>query len=133
MGGYSGGTTAGDLLRLRRMVAEPEPTVYSDVMLTDAIERYPVPDPDDIWPDEINWFPTYDLAMAAAEVWSEKATNLAANFDFTADAANFVKSQQYDHYLKQERHWRSLRMPGMYQVLTPLAPDSGDFDQGDIP
>ena len=22
------------------------------------IERYPVPDPDDVWPDEAGWYPT---------------------------------------------------------------------------
>ena len=125
MSGYTGGTSATDLDRLRRMVAEPTTATYSDAMLVDAIERYPVPDPDDVWPDEAGWYPTYDLAMAAAEIWSEKATMVAANFDFSADGANFSKSQQYEHFLGQARRWRSLRVPGNYEVMTMPPANAG--------
>ena len=52
MSGYAGGTSAADLARLRRMTAEPNTTTYSDVLLTDAIERYPVMDSDGNWPDD---------------------------------------------------------------------------------
>jgi hypothetical protein len=107
------------------MVAEPTTATYSDAMLVDAIERYPVPDPDDVWPDEAGWYPTYDLAMAAAEIWSEKATMVAANFDFSADGANFSKSQQYEHFLGQARRWRSLRVPGNYEVMTMPPANAG--------
>jgi hypothetical protein len=124
MAGYVGGSAPVDVARLRRMTAEPQQTPYTDAMLVEAIERYPVPDLDDFWPDEAGWLPSYDLAMAAAEIWSEKATLLATNFDFDADGANFSRSQQYDHFMKQARHWRALRQPGNYTVITPI-PDGG--------
>ena len=46
------------------MVAEPTTTTYIDAMLVDAILRYPVPDPEDVYPDESGWIPSYDLALA---------------------------------------------------------------------
>lgn len=122
MGGYTGGSGPDDLLRLRRMVAEPTEATYTDALLVTAIERYPVPDPDDIYPDEAGWYPTYDLALAAAEIWSEKAGTVAANFDFEADGGNFSKSQQVQHYTGQARKWRSLRVPGNWTVQTVVAP-----------
>jgi hypothetical protein len=122
MGAYTGGSGPDDVLRLRRMVAEPTIDTYTDALLVAAIERHPVPDPDDIYPDEEGWYPTYDLALAAAEIWSEKAATVAANFDFEADGGNFSKSQQYEHYAKQERKWRSLRVPGNWTVQTVVAP-----------
>ena len=126
MGGYVGGVGPDDLLRLRRMVAEPDDTGgYSDALLTASIERYPVPDPDDVYPDEDGWYPSYDLAMAASEIWSEKATMLAANFDFTADGATFSKSQQYEHYNQQARKWRAMRVPGNYTVMTMPPANAG--------
>jgi hypothetical protein len=118
MGGYTGGSGAQDVARLRRMVAEPTIATYADADLVAAIERYPVPDPDDFYPDEEGWYATYDLALAAAEIWAEKAGTVAANFDFQADGASFTKSQQYEHYNAQARKWRSLRVPGNWSVQT---------------
>src|SRR4030095_4881529 len=122
MGGYVGGSEPVDVARLRRMTAEPNQTPYSDAMLVEAIQRYPVLDPADVYPDEACWIPSYDLALAAAEIWSEKATTMAANFDFEADGANFSKSQQYEQYMSQVRKWRSLRVPGNWTVEPVVAP-----------
>jgi len=115
--GYVGGTSAADIARLRRMVAEPSTTTYSDVLLEDAITRHPVADPEDVYPDESGWIPSYDLALAAAEIWEEKAAALAANFDFEADGATFSKSQQTDHATAQARIWRSRRVAGNWTVM----------------
>ena len=123
MGGYVGGSGPEDVARLRRMTAEPTTAVYSDAALQAAIERYPVADRDDIYPDEAGWLPSYDLAMAAAEVWAEKATVVAANFDFDADGASYKRSQQYEHYVKQARRWRSLRVPGNWTAV-PAEPET---------
>lgn len=104
------------------MVAEPTPATYSDDVLVAAIKRYPVPDPEDVYPDEPGWIPSYDLAMAASEIWEEKGAALAANFDFNADGASFSKKQQYDHATGQARKWRSLRVPGNWTAQTVVAP-----------
>jgi len=131
MASYTGGSGPDDVLRLRRMVAEPTEAIYTDAILTAAIERYPVPDPDDVYPDEYGWLPSYDLALAAAEIWAEKAGAVAANFDFQADGANFAKSQQYEHYNQQARKWRSLRVPGNYEVVT-MPPSSTSTVIGNV-
>lgn len=122
MAGYVGGTTAYDLQRLRRMVAEPTTTTYTDGVLTEAIQRYPVPDGDDVYPDESGWIPSFDLASASAEIWAEKASAVASNFDFDADGATFSKSQQYDHFIGEARRWHSRRVPGVW-IATPLVPE----------
>src|SRR5262245_52383301 len=116
MAAYVGGAGPVDVLRLRRMTAEPSQTPYTDAMMVETIERYPVPDLDEFWPDEAGWLPSYDLAQAAAEIWSEKAAAIALNFDFEADGASFSKSQQVEQYEKQARRWRSLRQAGNYSV-----------------
>ena len=100
------------------MTAEPNTTTYSDVLLTDAIERYPVIDADGNWPDEDDWTETFDLALAASEIWSEKAASLAANFDFDADGAAFTKSQQVAHATQQARRWHSSALPWLLRRCT---------------
>ena len=122
MSGYVGGSNVSDVARLRRMIAEPTtgspPGPYTDADLVAAIERYPVPDPEDVYPDEDGWIPSYDLAMAASEIWSEKAANVAANYDFSAGDESFSKSQQYTHALQQARYWQAKRIAGTWTVTT---------------
>lgn len=115
MPGYTGGTAADDIARLRRMVAESGTATYGDLALGSVIIRYPLPDAAGEWPlltsGSVNtdWVATYDLANAAADVWSEKATGIVDNFDFTADGATFHKEQQLRNYERQARMWRSRR------------------------
>jgi hypothetical protein len=115
------GATAAQIAELRRMVAEPTVTTYSDALLTTYIERYPVLDEQGEDPytldsasppaQEVNtsWIPTYDMNAAAADVWHEKAGTVAANYDFTADGGNYSMSQQYKMYTDQARFYLSRR------------------------
>ena len=73
MSGYTGGTSAFDVLRLRRMTAITGSQTYTDAMLIESIQRYPVEDADGYAPDDDQWEPTYDIARAACEIWAEKA------------------------------------------------------------
>jgi hypothetical protein len=125
MAGYVGGNGSEDIARLRRMIAEPTSDTYSDAILLDAIERYPVPDADGYWPDDDLWTESYDHALAASEIWAEKSAAVAHAFDFDADGGAFSKSQQVTHYERQARRWRSLRQPGNYTVETPTPSSSG--------
>jgi hypothetical protein len=118
MTGYVGGTGFDDIGRLRRMVAELTAATYSDGDLAAAIQRYPVIDAQGYYPPESAWTETFDLALAAAEVWGEKAANVAANFAFDADGASFQKQQQYEHYVAQARQWRSRRVAGAWEAET---------------
>ena len=111
--------SAGDVARLRRMVAEPTTATYSDATLEDIIERYPVADAAGVFPDEEGWAANaYDLNAAAAEVWAEKAAALAANFGFTADGATFHREQAHSHALKQARFFAARRGVATVRLVT---------------
>lgn len=108
--------TAAELARLRRMVAEPGTTNgYTDSVLSDAITRYPVPDSAGVYPTDedgvanSDWVETYDLNAAAADVWTEKAASVAANYDFAADGGDFKRSQGAAQAMKMASYYRSRR------------------------
>lgn len=131
MPGYAGGTADADVFQFRAMIAEMGEATYSDSVLIDTIARYPLPDAAGNWPfltsgsANTAWTGTYDLAAAAADVWSEKAASKAGNFDFTADGATYHKSQQYEQYSKEARKWRARRAPGNYTaVVYPTIPST---------
>ena len=77
---------------LRRMIAEPTSTTYSDAMLESFI-------------DEAGG----DLNLAAARIWDEKAANVAVQHDFQADGTNMSRSQLFDHYKRTASLFRSRR------------------------
>lgn len=94
--------SAEDLATVRRLAAEPTETTYSDEALNALIETYPIPDGEGNDPDDDNWAATYDLFLAASQVWTEKAAALlgaGGTFDFSADDASFKRSQIYDQYI----------------------------------
>lgn len=127
--------TAAQIAQLRRMVAEPATTTYSDALLTSLIESYPTldengesprihaadsarpvtytayMDPLDLIANQ-DWIATYDLNAAAAQIWEEKAAVPAADFDFTADGGNYSRSQVYEQAMKQARHYAAKRKAG---------------------
>jgi hypothetical protein len=115
--------TAAQISQLRRMVAEPTTTPYTDAVLTEYIERYPHMDewgetPLDGWGEvNANWTATYDLNGAAADVWQEKAGAVAGKFDFSADGGNYSQSQQYEQFMKQCRYYRSRRIPSTVRLV----------------
>lgn len=128
---YAGGTTDADLYRFRRMIAESDEATYTDEDLIEVLANYPLADAAGNWPyltsGSVNtgWVGTYDLASAAADIWDEKATLKAGNFDFTADGATFHKKQVYDNYAAQARKWRSRRAPGNHTALVyPTIPST---------
>jgi hypothetical protein len=137
--------TAAQIADLRRMVAEPTTTTYSDLTLTAIIERYPHMDEQgedpftlssDTPPVHVanaNWMPTYDLNAAAADVWQEKAGALAGNYDFSADGGNYSRSQGAKMALDQARYYRSRRAPTtMRLVKYPDEPDTQQLWIGNL-
>jgi hypothetical protein len=99
--------SAEQIAELRRKVAEPTTEAYSDSALAAYIERYAVTDSDGYEPDEADWTATYDLNAAAAEVWEEKASAVAADYTVIADGAVMTRSQRYEQYAKQAKRYRS--------------------------
>jgi hypothetical protein len=126
MSGYTGSGSSFDILRLRRMTAITGSAEYTDAMLQDTIRRYPVDDADGVSPpagdgyapSASGWTATYDMALAAAEIWEEKSAAIASNFAFDADGASFQKQQQYEHYVAQARLWKGRRVAGVWIAET---------------
>lgn len=116
---------------VRRMVGEPDDSNgYTDDLLEavigahaveDALGREPYYWDHSTTPPtqtaEENWVPTYDLELAAAEIWEEKAAKVAGGFDFSADGARFEQGQVYEHCMKMARHHRSRRMGRNRRVM----------------
>jgi hypothetical protein len=121
--------TAAQIAQLRRMVAEPATTTYSDVLIQGFIEKYPLLDERGQTPyyfdgstppakvANTSWVATYDLNAAAADVWEEKAAAVSTQVNFSADGGNYSMSNQYEQYMKNARHYRSRRAPTSSRVL----------------
>ncbi len=97
--------TASMVARLRLMVNEPDSTTYSDLALAERIETYPLPDSVGLAPTATDWAPTYDLNLAAAGIWTEKAATLVTQYSFSADGASFQRGQAYDNAIKMAAHY----------------------------
>lgn len=102
--------TAAMIADVRRMTAEPTTTTYSDAQITNFIEDYPMLDDDGIAPDEDDWTARYNLNLAAADIWEEKAAAVAENFDYSAEGSSFRLSQKVQHYLEMAKAMRSRRV-----------------------
>lgn len=121
--------TASDIARLRRMVAEPGATNgYSDTVLSEAIERYPVPDSAGVYPvDEdgvanTDWVFGWDLSAAASEIWTEKAAALAATYDFSADGGDFKRSQAAKQAREMASYYASRRYARGVRIKADINP-----------
>lgn len=89
-------TLTGKLRRMTNLAADD--ATYTDAVLIEYMEQYPVADENLREPDHSLWIGTYDLHAAASEIWSEKLAALESSaFDFTADGATFNRSQLVTH------------------------------------
>lgn len=94
---------------LRRMVAEPSTTPYSDAILTRYIEAYPVMDTDGRESGDDGWTAGYDLNAAAADIWSEKAAAVQMYYSFSADGGKYNQSQLYESAMDKSRYHAARR------------------------
>ena len=112
---------------LRRMIAEPTITAYSDATLSDYIEAWAVRDSTGLEPADTGWTPTYDLPAAAADVWEEKAAAAVGNFDFNADGGSFSRSQVHLQCMQMARHYKSrASVRTLRSIVEPGAPAEDD-------
>jgi len=124
--------TAAQVLQVRRMtgLTGTAETEYTDSQLETYIEAHPLLDElgeeayswdtsTDPPAQEANdaWIPTYDLNAAAADIWQERASVLAARFDFSADGGNYSRSQAYQQYMTQARYYNARRSARVAQSI----------------
>lgn len=95
------------IARLRRLSAEPTTTTYSDASLTTILERYPLYDDEGVAPDETDWAGAWDVFLAAADVWEEKAAAVVGSYDFSADGSSFSRSQMVQQMQDQAKRMRA--------------------------
>lgn len=133
--------TTAQVNQLRRMIAEPSQDNYSDVLLENCIERQAIRDRRGQEPTRwdssttppsrtVNpyWIPTYDLNAAAAEIWLEKAAQLADRIDLLADGSRYSSSQLYEHAQRMARMYSSRRAKKS-RALTPNQITTGLTDR----
>jgi|SRR3990172_1282612 len=119
-----------EVSRLRRMVAEPTATTYSDISLRGYIERFPLMDSDGNDPSETDdWIPTYDLNAAAAEIWQEKAALLSAKYDVSVDTSTFHRSQAHDNAQKMARYYAARRSVSVIELQAEPHTSTADDDE----
>ena len=119
--------TAIQIALLRRMVAEPTLDNFTDFRLIEAIETYPTLDPDGLGPGETGYDANvYNLNLAAADIWDEKAACLAVQYDYSAGASNFSRSQLYEQAMKHARYHRSRAMTKTMRAVKQPKETSGD-------
>ena len=53
----------------------------------------------------------YDMERAAADVWEQKAADVADRFDLEIDNHNMKRSQLYDHYMKMATQFKRRAKP----------------------
>jgi hypothetical protein len=109
---------ANDLvIRLRRMTAEPITSdTYTQADMVEVLERYPLPDTNGTEPDDYGWLGAWDINQAAADVWEEKASLLATDFDFSADGGDYKRSQAHAQMLAMASRYRSMRKTGALEL-----------------
>ena len=113
------------IARLRRMTAEPITSdTYTQGDLQTVIARYPVLDANGTEPDDYGWLGAWDINQAAADVWEEKASLLAADFDFAADGGDYKRSQAHAGMLTMARRYRSMRATSALVLVETPAPEA---------
>ena len=86
-----------DVMKLRRMIADPEPGEFDDAELMTAIATYPLTTAN-----------TYDLNAAARDLWEQKAALYAGKEErFTADGASFEYGSLFDKAMKMRMFYAS--------------------------
>jgi hypothetical protein len=63
----------------------------------------------------VSYFATgvcYDINGAAADIWTQKANTVSAQFDFSTDNHSIKRSQVYQVYLKQAEYYRGFSKHG---------------------
>lgn len=110
------------MARLRRLVAESTVDTYTDIDLTEYLDRYPLADANGYAPTDTAWTGNWDINAAAADIWEEKAATIAANFDFAADGGDYKRSQAYAQAMQQARNFRAKRQTGTLTLIATPKP-----------
>lgn len=138
--------TAAMRVQLRRYIAEPDnDNGYHDGILDGIIEQYPLLDERGEEPytwdtstqpptqdSNEDWIVTYDLHAAAAQIWEEKAANVAHLYDFSADGGQYIRSEAHRQMMQMARYHRARRAPGNRRVVVYPKTDASSQVVGNL-
>lgn len=114
--------------RLRSMTAADTAPVLSEAQITELLALCRLADAAGEVPLSDDWSPSYDLNRGAAEGWRWKAAKVATAYDFTADGANFQRSQMREACEKQAAVY-ARRIVTSAVVFAPLTTVEVDDDE----
>ena len=119
-------TPSADLIaRLRRMTAEPITSdTYAQQDMADVLARYPLPDATGLAPTATLWAGAWDVNRAAADIWDEKASLVAVDFDFSADGGDYKRSQAHAQMLAMANRYRSMGATSALVLKAVPAPEA---------
>jgi hypothetical protein len=99
------------------MIDSPTDTPYTDEILAQYIEQYPVIDDAGKESGDADWTPTYDINAAAADIWEEKAAAVQKYYDFNADGGSYSQSQLHETAMDKVRYHRARQRAVVKQVF----------------
>lgn len=126
--------TIADLIQdVRRMVAEPDATTYTNEAIERLIKNNAVSDESGRTPENPAWDATYDLNATASDIWEEKAGAVADEIDFSADGGSFQRSQKFAMYMRQAARYRAKAVATSKTVAVDLLTKVNQLGWQDIP
>lgn len=96
--------------RIARMTDATTEPVLDSTDLADLVDHAARIDTSDLYRDDADWTPTWDLNAGAAEGWARKASRAASNFNFSEDGQRFDRAQIYAHCAAQAKHYADKAM-----------------------
>jgi len=101
--------------RLEAMTsASVDPTLTS-AELVELLAMAARPDVDGLFPSDVDWTGTWDLAFAAAEGWRWKAGKVSERFAASLDGAGLQRQQLHQHCLAMATRY-DRRVVGTAQI-----------------
>jgi hypothetical protein len=96
------------LLRLDRLGATASRPVVSAGTRTAILDSHAIADPEGRAPGTAGWVGTWDLNAAISEVWATKAAQVAGDFNFKADDAEYQKADVLAHMLAMRDQYAAM-------------------------
>jgi len=93
---------AATIARVKTLAAAEQRPALTDAEVIAAIKDHPRVDRDGLWADDPAWTPTWDLNLAASDLWGIKAGKVAGDFNFSADGASYNKGDVMAQCLEME-------------------------------
>lgn len=121
---------ASALYRLKQMVAADDRPTLSQGEVRDLLEMAKLADSEDRAPTDPEWVPSYNLNLAAAEGWRQKAGKVAAKFRVQGGGQTLARDQVHRHCLRMAEQYEKKLAAGAGGIQSVRAPGNLVVDRG---